>query len=205
MGSGGAADALGSRSCNTGCAGLQELADGGTERRARGDPGAQTAGTREPGALARGDVNAGARARGSGAGRAHARGGARRPAPPRALPAAAASPAVTRVPGRRAGGGGERGERGRPHGAQRALLDHPAPSTARGARLEAGRGARSRRPARVTLGRPRGRTTRLPTSDRAEGETLACGRPTAAAVTRVAPLPQAWRGRVATKSPCRSP
>lgn len=80
--------------------------------------------------------------------------------------------------------------RGRPHGAQRALLDDRAPSTA-GARLgRGGRDACSRRLAPVTLGRPRGRTTPSPPPS-PEGPK---GNPSC---DPVSPLPQAWLGRVA--------
>ena len=61
--------------------------------------------------------------------------------------------------------------RRRPHGAQRALLDHRTPSTARARRSWGRGGPRGLESplATVTLGRPRGRSTRLPVSDPGEG------------------------------------
>ena len=96
-----------------------------------------------------------------------------------------------------------------PHGAQRALLDHRTPSTARAWRVW-GRGGRGPRGvesqlAAVTLGRPRGRSTRLPISDpgraRRKPKLAGCRRPWVLPCVASAPG-LASEGR--TVSPCRS-
>lgn len=100
-------------------------------------------------------------------------------------------------------------QRHSPHGAQRALLDHRTPSTARAWRVW-GRGGRGPRGvesplAAVTLGRPRGRSTRLPISDPGRGrrkpKRAGCRRPWLLPCVASAPG-LASEGR--TVSPCRS-
>lgn len=208
MGEVGSPETVGARRLGREAWDLGALADDDTKQRACGDPGGNTASTRGPG---RWRTVTRARARAGGLGTGGARGPGRG-TPPGSSPRPAwrqRPPQPPRRPQEE-----ERKEEETqgpcccPHGAQRALLDHGTPSTARDPRGW-GRGGRGRhswslRLAPVTLSRATWShhpLSHLRPREATKGETQTCRMPTATAVPRVRLLPQAWLGSVATKSP----